>query len=52
MAEKIVSAFHNVINEQPSEDMDLNKCKDAVRRVGKLEKDVDHACSRGDLKSF
>ncbi|XP_008810163.1 formin-like protein 7 [Phoenix dactylifera] len=46
MAEKIVSAFHNVISEQPNEDMDLNKCKDAVRRVGKLEKDVDHACSR------
>ncbi|KAG1338535.1 formin-like protein 7 [Cocos nucifera] len=46
MAEKVVSAFHNVISEQPNEDMDLNKCKDAVRRVGKLEKDVDHACSR------
>ncbi|XP_010909446.1 uncharacterized protein [Elaeis guineensis] len=46
MAEKIVSAFHNVISAQTSEDMDLNKCKDAVRRVGKLEKDVDRACSR------
>lgn len=48
MAEKIVSAFHNVISEQPNEDMDLNKCKDVVRHVGKLEKDVDRACSRGE----
>lgn len=45
-AEKIVSAFHAVLSEHPSEDMDLNKCKAAVHRVGKMEKDVDLACSQ------
>lgn len=45
--EKVVSAFHSVISEHPNEDMDLNKCKAAVRRVGKMEKDVDIACAQG-----
>ncbi|XP_020581832.1 regulation of nuclear pre-mRNA domain-containing protein 1B-like [Phalaenopsis equestris] len=45
-AEKIVSAFHSVLGELPNEDADLNKCKSIVRRVGKMEKDVDAACAR------
>lgn len=45
-AEKIVSAFHTVLSEHPDEDLDLTRCKDAIRRVGKMEKDVDAACTR------
>ncbi|XP_058096663.1 UPF0400 protein C337.03 isoform X2 [Magnolia sinica] len=45
-AEKIVSSFHSVLSEYPNEETDLNKCKAAVRRVGKMEKDVDNACIR------
>ncbi|KAL0912481.1 hypothetical protein M5K25_018454 [Dendrobium thyrsiflorum] len=45
-AEKIVSAFHSVLGELPNEDADLNKCKSAVRRIGKMEKDVGAACAR------
>ncbi|XP_077213366.1 uncharacterized protein LOC143848334 isoform X2 [Tasmannia lanceolata] len=44
--EKIVSAFHSVLSEHQNEGMDLNKCKAAVHRVGKLEKDVEIACRR------
>ncbi|PKA58086.1 hypothetical protein AXF42_Ash019312 [Apostasia shenzhenica] len=44
-AEKIVSAFHTVLTELPNEEADLNKCKSAVRGVGKMEKDVDAACT-------
>lgn len=45
-AERIVSAFHNVLGELPNEDADLNKCKSATRRVRKMEKEVDAACAR------
>ncbi|XVE83210.1 hypothetical protein DITRI_Ditri16bG0069000 [Diplodiscus trichospermus] len=44
-AEKIVSAFHLVLSEQPNEDEEMNKCKSAVHRVRKMEKDVDIACA-------
>ncbi|BBH05649.1 ENTH/VHS family protein [Prunus dulcis] len=44
-AEKIVSAFHSVISEHPTEDAEMSKCKSAVHRVRKLEKDVDIACT-------
>ncbi|XP_065018401.1 UPF0400 protein C337.03-like [Musa acuminata AAA Group] len=44
-AEKIVTALHNVLSEHSSEELDLNKCKAAVRHVGKLEKDVESACN-------
>ncbi|KAJ6791684.1 regulation of nuclear pre-mRNA domain-containing protein 1B [Iris pallida] len=43
-AEKIVSALHTVLSEHHSEDTDLNKCKDTVRRLEKMEKDVESAC--------
>eukprot|EP00262_Sarcandra_glabra_P005284 TRINITY_DN16706_c0_g1_i1.p1 TRINITY_DN16706_c0_g1~~TRINITY_DN16706_c0_g1_i1.p1 ORF type:complete len:493 (-),score=87.35 TRINITY_DN16706_c0_g1_i1:958-2436(-) len=45
-AEKIVSAFHSVLSDHPSEDADLNKCKAAAHRVRKMEKDVDSACAQ------
>ncbi|OAY72398.1 Regulation of nuclear pre-mRNA domain-containing protein 1B [Ananas comosus] len=44
--EKIVSAFHTVQNEHTNEAVDLDKCKAAVRRVEKMAKDVDTACSQ------
>ncbi|OMO56002.1 hypothetical protein CCACVL1_26833 [Corchorus capsularis] len=44
-AEKIVSAFHLVLGEQPNEDEETSKCKSAVHRVKKMEKDVDIACA-------
>ncbi|KAK7318560.1 hypothetical protein RJT34_03263 [Clitoria ternatea] len=44
-AEKIVSAFHTVLNEHSNEDEEMSKCKSAVHRVRKMEKDVDIACS-------
>ncbi|KAE8728268.1 phenylalanine N-monooxygenase-like [Hibiscus syriacus] len=42
---KIVSAFHPILSEQPNEDEGMSKCKSAVHRVRKMEKDVDIACS-------
>ncbi|XP_054807945.1 uncharacterized protein LOC129310115 [Prosopis cineraria] len=44
-AEKIVSAFHLVLSEQTNEDAEMKKCKSAVQRVRKMEKDVDIACT-------
>ncbi|KAL6651947.1 hypothetical protein ACP70R_010872 [Stipagrostis hirtigluma subsp. patula] len=44
-AERIVSALHTVLSEQADEDVDLEKCKTSMRHVGKMEKDVDSACS-------
>ncbi|TKY60325.1 Regulation of nuclear pre-mRNA domain-containing protein 1B [Spatholobus suberectus] len=44
-AEKIVSAFHTVLNEHSNEDAEMSKCKSAVHRVRKMEKDVDIACA-------
>lgn len=49
-AEKIVSAFHLVISENPNEDAEMSKCKSAVHQVRKLEKDVDSACTTGKNK--
>ncbi|KAL0424394.1 UNVERIFIED_CONTAM: Regulation of nuclear pre-domain-containing protein 1A [Sesamum radiatum] len=45
-AEKIVSAFHSVLSEQTNEDEEMSKCKSAVHRVKKLEKDVDVALTK------
>ncbi|KQJ86569.1 regulation of nuclear pre-mRNA domain-containing protein 1A [Brachypodium distachyon] len=47
-AERIVSALHNVLSEQGDEDSDLEKCKTSMRHVGKMEKDVDSACSKAE----
>jgi len=44
-AEKIVSAFHLVVSEQPNEETEMSNCKSSVCRVRKMEKDVDVACS-------
>ncbi|KAK9272170.1 hypothetical protein L1049_002541 [Liquidambar formosana] len=44
-AEKIVSAFHLVFSEHANEDAEMSKCKSAVHRVRKMEKDVDIACT-------
>ncbi|KAG6384419.1 hypothetical protein SASPL_155763 [Salvia splendens] len=45
-AEKIVSAFHSVFSEHNSEDEELSKCKSAVHRVKRMEKDVDVALTK------
>lgn len=42
-AERIVSAFHLVLSEHHGEDEEMDKCKSAVHRVRKMEKDVDLA---------
>lgn len=47
-AEKIVSALHTVQSEQADEDADLEKCKTSMRHVGKMEKDVNSACRKGN----
>ncbi|XP_078429649.1 ENTH/VHS family protein isoform X2 [Wolffia australiana] len=44
-AEKIVSAFHAVLNKHQNEAKELRECQSAVYRVGKMEKDVDLACA-------
>uniref|UniRef100_A0A0D9WA36 CID domain-containing protein n=1 Tax=Leersia perrieri TaxID=77586 RepID=A0A0D9WA36_9ORYZ len=48
VAERIVSALHTVLSEQTDEDADLEKCKTSMRHVGKMEKDVNSACSKGE----
>lgn len=45
-AEKIVSAFHLVLSEHLSEDEQMTKCKSAVHRVKKMEKDIDIALTK------
>lgn len=47
-AERIISALHTVLSEQADEDDDLEKCKTSMRHVGKMEKDVDSACSKAE----
>ncbi|KAK1316917.1 hypothetical protein QJS10_CPA05g00668 [Acorus calamus] len=51
MPEKIVTAFQSVHDEHFNEDTALNKCKTAVRRVAKMEKDVDDTCAQGNQGS-
>lgn len=48
-AEKILSAFHLVRSEHTTEDEEMNKCKSAVNRVKKLEKDVRMVLKKGRL---
>nr|BAH20218.1 AT5G65180 [Arabidopsis thaliana] len=45
VSEKIVSAFNLVRAENSNEETEMNKCKSAVRRIRKMEKDVEDACS-------
>ncbi|KAL0368219.1 UNVERIFIED_CONTAM: hypothetical protein Scaly_1040800 [Sesamum calycinum] len=44
--EKIVSAFEFVLQEHANEDKEKSKCKSAVHRVEKLEKDFDKALTK------
>ncbi|KAF5747382.1 regulation of nuclear pre-mRNA domain-containing protein 1B-like [Tripterygium wilfordii] len=44
-AEKIVSAFHLVLGELPSEEVETSNCRSAVHRIRKMEKDVGIACA-------
>ncbi|GMN33600.1 hypothetical protein TIFTF001_004250 [Ficus carica] len=43
VTEKIVSAYHLMLSEQPNEDAEMSKCKSAIKRIRKLEKDVETA---------
>lgn len=47
-AERIVTALHAVLSEQADEDADLENCKTSMRHIGKMEKDVDSACSKAE----
>lgn len=46
IAEKIVSAFHLVTGDLPTEDEERSKCKSAVHHIKKLEKDVHEALQK------
>ncbi|KAF3512028.1 hypothetical protein F2Q69_00000393 [Brassica cretica] len=45
VAEKIISAYHLVVAENSNEEAEMSKCKSAVKRIRKMEKDVEEACS-------
>ncbi|CAJ1938025.1 unnamed protein product [Sphenostylis stenocarpa] len=44
-AEKIVSAFHTVLNKHSDGDAEMSKCKSSIHHVRKMEKIVDIACA-------
>jgi len=48
VAEKIASAYHLVVAENSNEEAEMSKCKSAVKRIRKMEKDVEEACSTGN----
>lgn len=48
--EKIVTAFQLVHDENVNEEDALNKCKDAVFRIGEMGKDIDNLSSQGILQ--
>lgn len=45
-AEKIVSAFHLVLNEHLTEESEMTKCKSAVNRVRRMDHDLEIACAQ------
>ncbi|CAK9149764.1 unnamed protein product [Ilex paraguariensis] len=45
--ERIVTAFHLVHDANVNEEAALDKCKDAVRRAGEMDKDVDNMSAQG-----
>lgn len=47
VTEKIISAYHLMLSEQPNEDAEMSKCKSAIKRIRKLEKDVETAYTTG-----
>ncbi|KAK6942099.1 CID domain, partial [Dillenia turbinata] len=48
MPEKIVSAFQSVLDEHFNEETALNKCRDAVDYIIKMEKDVESILVQGN----
>lgn len=48
MPEKIISALHSVHDDRSKEDAALDKCKDAVCRMEKIEKDAEDSSSQGN----
>lgn len=50
MPEKIVTGFHSVLDENVNEEAALNKCKDAVNRVGEIEKNVEIMSAQGNVQ--
>ena len=52
MADKIASAYHLVVAENSNEEAEMSKCKSAVKRIRKMEKDVEEACSTGNNLLF
>ncbi|KAK6944503.1 CID domain [Dillenia turbinata] len=48
MPEKIVSAFQSVLDEYFNEETALNKCRDAVDYIIKMEKDVESTLAQGN----
>eukprot|EP00252_Welwitschia_mirabilis_P018008 TRINITY_DN40155_c0_g1_i1.p1 TRINITY_DN40155_c0_g1~~TRINITY_DN40155_c0_g1_i1.p1 ORF type:complete len:569 (+),score=150.93 TRINITY_DN40155_c0_g1_i1:511-2217(+) len=49
--EKIISAFQAVHDGHNEEDVILNKCKDAVKCVERMDKDVEQACETGNIQN-
>ncbi|KAL6597431.1 hypothetical protein ACP70R_046871 [Stipagrostis hirtigluma subsp. patula] len=47
MPEKIVTAYQSVLDKHFDEDTALNKCKNTVGVLEKMNKDVDDACTHG-----
>ncbi|KAM7505171.1 hypothetical protein LguiB_004075 [Lonicera macranthoides] len=50
MPEKILTGFQLVHDENVNEEAALNKCKDAVTRVGDIERDVESISAQGNLQ--
>ncbi|XP_072993773.1 uncharacterized protein [Typha latifolia] len=48
MPEKIVTAYQSVLDDHFNEDTALNKCKNSVSLLEKMEKDVNDACMHGN----
>ena len=49
MPEKIVTAYQSVLDDHFNEDTALNKCKNSVSLLEKMEKDVNDACMHGKV---
>lgn len=52
MPEKILTGFQLVHDENVNEEAALNKCKDAVTRVGEIERDVESISAQGKSRGF
>ena len=47
LPEKILTAFHSVLDEHLNEDAALNKCNAAVQQLGKLVEDTENTVAQG-----